>query len=157
MFNHVTLVGRLGRDPEIRRTTSGDAVATMSVATSERWSDKVTGEKKERTEWTRVVIFNDAMVTKFVEPHVHKGDLVLVHGKLQTRKWQDQSGADRYSTEVVLTTFGGELKLLDKNEGRPAPSESDYGTTKTQTNGGDYAAARAGDRPAGGVDDDIPF
>ncbi|UXM93926.1 single-stranded DNA-binding protein [Bartonella sp. HY329] len=110
--NKVILVGNLGADPEIRRMSSGDAVASFRIATSESWRDKNTGERKERTEWTNVVIFNDNLV-KVVEQYVKKGAKLYIEGQLQTRKWQDQNGNDRYTTEVVLQKYRGELQMLD--------------------------------------------
>src|ERR1700733_14404998 len=115
--NKVILVGNLGKDPEIRTLSSGDRVANLSLATSETWRDKGSGERKEKTEWHRVVIFNDNLV-KVAENYLKKGSKVYVEGTLQTRKWTDQSGAEKYSTEVVLQKFRGELTMLDgKGEG----------------------------------------
>jgi len=156
--NKVILVGNLGRDPEIRSLQSGDKVANLSVATSESWKDRQTGERRERTEWHRVVIFG--RLAEITEQYLRKGSKVYIEGSLQTRKWQDQSGQDRYSTEVVLQRFRGELQMLDKAgdaESRERGSGS-YG-------GGDYADrdARGGrsaapPAPMGDdLDDDIPF
>src|SRR5580704_3464453 len=115
--NKVILVGNLGRDPEIRSLNSGDRVANLSIATSETWRDRTSGERKERTEWHRVVIFNDNLV-KVAENYLRKGSKVYIEGALQTRKFQDQSGAERQMTEVVLQKFRGELTMLDgKGEG----------------------------------------
>ena len=110
--NKVILVGNLGKDPEIRRTQDGRPIANLSIATSETWRDKGTGERKEKTEWHRVVIFNEGLC-KVAEQYLKKGAKVYVEGQLQTRKWQDQSGQDRYTTEVVLQKFRGELQMLD--------------------------------------------
>lgn len=126
--NKVILVGNLGRDPEVRRMNSGDAVCNLSVATSESWRDRQTGEKREKTEWHRVVIFNENLV-KVCENYLRKGSKVYVEGQLQTRKWTDQNGQEKYSTEVVLQKFRGELQMLDgRNEGgssfESAPSRS---------------------------------
>src|ERR1700722_3936404 len=110
--NKVILVGNLGKDPEIRTLPSGDKIANLSIATSETWKDKNSGERKERTEWHRVVIFNDNLV-KVAEQFLKKGSKIYVEGELQTRKWTDQSGAEKYSTEVVLQRFRGELTMLD--------------------------------------------
>src|SRR5712675_1499891 len=110
--NKVILVGNLGRDPEVRRLTSGDPVVNLSVATSESWRDKASGERKERTEWHRVVIFNENLA-KVAEQYLRKGAKVYLEGALQTRKWTDKDGAERYSTEVVLQRFRGELVMLD--------------------------------------------
>jgi single-strand DNA-binding protein len=115
--NKVILVGRLGKDPEVRRMTSGDPVITMSVATSEAW--KKDGEKQERTEWHRVVIFNPHLA-QVAEKYLKKGAQLYVEGALQTRKWTDKDGAEKYSTEIVLQKFRGELALLD---GKPAGAE----------------------------------
>ena len=110
--NKVILVGNLGKDPDVRRLNSGDQVVSFSVATSETWRDKSSGERKERTEWHNVVIFNENL-GKIAEQYCKKGTKVYLEGQLQTRKWQDQSGADRYTTEVVLQRFRGELQLLE--------------------------------------------
>ena len=110
--NKVILVGNLGKDPDVRRLNSGDQVVSFSVATSETWRDKASGERKERTEWHNVVIFNENL-GKVAEQYCKKGTKVYLEGQLQTRKWQDQSGADRYTTEVVLQRFRGELQLLE--------------------------------------------
>ncbi len=114
--NKVILIGNLGADPEIRRTQDGRPIANLRVATSETWRDKATGERKEKTEWHRVVIFNEALC-KVVEQYLKKGSKVYLEGALQTRKWQDQSGQDRYSTEVVLQGFNSQLTMLDKAGG----------------------------------------
>lgn len=111
-INKVILVGALGRDPEIRHTQDGTKIAQLSIATSESWKDKQTGERKQKTEWHRVVIFNDNL-SQVAENYLRKGSKVYVEGQLQTRKWTDQSGNDKYSTEVVLSRFRGELVLLD--------------------------------------------
>lgn len=122
--NKVILVGRLGRDPEVRHLQNGGKVCNLSVATSERWKDKASGERKEATEWHRVVLFNDRL-TEFAE-RLTKGALVYVEGSLQTRKWRDQHGQDRYSTEVVLQKFRGELVLLSGGqEEKPADDLDD--------------------------------
>lgn len=113
--NKVILVGNLGRDPEIRTMPSGDKMATLSVATSENWKDKQTGERKTKTEWHRVVLFNKGLVT-VAENYLRKGSKVYVEGQLETRKWTDQSGVEKYSTEVVLRPYRGELTMLDSRE-----------------------------------------
>src|SRR3954470_5415548 len=110
--NKVILVGNLGRDPEIRSTQDGTRVATLNLATSESWRDRASGERKERTEWHRVAIFNDRLV-EVAEKYLRKGSKIYVEGQLQTRKWQDQQGQDRYTTEIVLSRFRGELTMLD--------------------------------------------
>src|SRR5471032_2337059 len=114
--NKVILVGNLGKDPEVRRMQNGNPVVNLSVATSESWRDKATGERKEKTEWHRVVIFNEGLC-KIAEQYLKKGAKVYLEGALQTRKWQDQSGADRYSTEVVLQGFNSQLTMLDRAGG----------------------------------------
>src|SRR6201987_3474535 len=128
--NKVILIGNLGKDPEVRRMQDGRPVVNLSVATSDTWRDKATGERRERTEWHRVVIFNENLC-KVVEQYLKKGSKVYIEGQLQTRKWQDQSGQDRYSTEVVLQGFRGELTLLDRAGGAGA-------------GGGDFGADDAG-------------
>src|SRR5260221_3311178 len=110
-LNKVQLIGNLGRDPEIRKTQDGKNIANLSIATSESWKDKNSGERKERTEWHRVVIFNDAL-SGIAEKYLRKGSKVYVEGQLQTRKWTDQSGQEKYTTEVVLQVFGGAIVLL---------------------------------------------
>ncbi len=117
--NKVVLIGHLGRDPEIRRNGSGDPIVNVRLATSETWRDRESGERKERTEWHSVVIFNENLA-KIAEQYLKKGSKVYVEGQLQTRKWTDQAGQDRYSTEVVLQRFRGELVLLDGADRRPA-------------------------------------
>lgn len=118
--NKVILVGNLGKDPEVRRLTSGEPVVNFSVATSERWKDKSSGEQKEKTEWTRVCIFNPHFA-EVAEKYLRKGSKVYLEGSLQTRKWTDKDGAEKYSTEVVLQKFRGELVLLDgKGDAKPA-------------------------------------
>lgn len=127
-LNKVMLIGNLGADPEIRSFSNGGKVANLRLATSETWKDKNTGERQERTEWHTVAIFNDGLVS-VVERYLKKGSKVFIEGQLQTRKWQDQSGADRYSTEVVLRGFGGTLTMLDSKPSdgggyTPAPASS---------------------------------
>src|ERR1041385_5232002 len=124
-INKVILVGNLGRDPEIRSLNSGDRVANLNLATSETWRDRNSGERKERTEWHRVVIFNDNLV-KVAENYLRKGSKIYVEGALQTRKYQDASGAEKFSTEIVLQKFRGELTMLD-GRGDAERSEGDFG------------------------------
>ncbi|MDP3548385.1 MAG: single-stranded DNA-binding protein, partial [Phreatobacter sp.] len=114
--NKVILIGNLGRDPEIRRLNNGEQVCNLRLATTETWRDKASGERKERTEWHQVVIFNDNL-TKVAEQYLKKGSKVYIEGQLQTRKWTDQSGVEKYSTEVVLQRFRGEMVLLDSRGG----------------------------------------
>jgi single-strand DNA-binding protein len=124
--NKVILVGNLGKDPEIRTLNSGDRVANLRIATSENWRDKSTGERREKTEWHQVVIFNDNLV-KVAENYLKKGSTVYIEGALQTRKWTDQSGAEKYSTEIVLQRFRGELTMLGGRGGGAESGEGDYG------------------------------
>lgn len=163
-LNRVDIIGRLGKDPEIRRMTSGDKVVSFSVATGETWIDKASGEKKERTEWHTVVIFNEGLC-EVAEKYLKKGSKVFLSGSMQTRKWQDKDGSDRWSTEVVLQRFRGELQLLGDPSGRTAPSPNDYGTTRNkptgenldryrETGAGLPQQARGGGAP---IEDDIPF
>jgi len=114
-LNKVIIIGRLGKDPEIRSTQSGQRIANLSVATSEVWRDKATGEKREKTEWSRVVIFNENLVS-VAEKYLQKGALVYLEGKLQTRKWTDQSGQEKYATEVVLQAFDSKLVMLSSSD-----------------------------------------
>ncbi len=158
--NKVILVGNLGADPEIRRTQDGRPVANLRVATSETWRDKASGERREKTEWHRVVIFNEGLC-KVAEQYLKKGSKVYIEGALQTRKWQDQSGQDRYSTEVVLQGFNSQLTMLDR-----AGAGGDFGADEGGSRG-DFGASGSGSRArkpamAGGgkrddLDDEIPF
>jgi single-strand DNA-binding protein len=150
--NKVILVGNLGRDPEVRQTQSGSPVVQLSVATSENWRDRQTGERRERTEWHRVVIFNENLA-KIAEQYLRKGSKVYLEGQLQTRKWQDQSGQDRYTTEVVLGRFRGELTMLDgRGDNDGGGGSGDYGGGMSSSGGG-ASAPPAGDD----FDDEIPF
>jgi single-strand DNA-binding protein len=159
--NKCILVGNLGNDPEVRSLPNGGKVVNLSIATSESWRDKNTGERKERTEWTRVVIFSAADsdgMAGVAEKYLRKGSKVYLEGSLQTRKWTDQAGVERYSTEVVLKPFAGNLTLLDKAEGggnRPpaASSPDDYGNARTSSRQPAPAQSQGGF----GMDDDIPF
>jgi single-strand DNA-binding protein len=121
--NKVILVGNLGADPEIRRLQSGDAVVNLRIATSESWRDKNSGERKEKTEWHQVVVFND-QIAKVAEQYLRKGMKVYIEGSLQTRKWADKSGAEKYTTEIVLQKFRGELQMLDATGKGEAPAAS---------------------------------
>ena len=162
--NKVILVGNLGKDPEIRRTQDGRPIANLSVATSESWRDKATGERKEKTEWHRVVIFSEPLC-KVVEQYLKKGAKVYIEGALQTRKWTDNAGVEKYSTEVVLQRFRGELTMLDgaRSGGGAMEGGADYddgytGSGDAPMRGG--MAARGGTPsrvPAGDLDDEIPF
>jgi single-strand DNA-binding protein len=153
--NKVILIGNLGADPEIRRTQDGRPIANLRIATSESWRDKATGERKEKTEWHRVVIFNEGLC-RIAEQYLKKGAKVYLEGALQTRKWQDKDGQDRYSTEVVLQGFNSQLTMLDRAGG----GGGDFGDT-----GSDFGApaparerkpAMAGAR-SNDMDDEIPF
>jgi single-strand DNA-binding protein len=163
--NKVILIGNLGADPEIRRTQDGRPIANLRLATSESWKDKNTGERREKTEWHRVVIFNENLC-RIAEQYLKKGSKVFIEGALQTRKWQDQSGQDKYSTEVVLQGFRGELTLLDRAGagGGGSGSGSDAGADE----GGEFGspgptrkvAATAGAARGGAgadMDDELPF
>jgi single-strand DNA-binding protein len=149
--NKVILVGNLGKDPEVRRTTAGDPIVNLSLATSESWRDKASGERKEKTEWHRVVIFNKNLAD-VAEKYLRKGSKVYVEGQLQTRKWTDKDGAEKYSTEVVLQNFRGELTMLDGRSG---------GEGGGGGGGGFGARAGASEAPASfqrdELDDEIPF
>jgi single-strand DNA-binding protein len=161
--NKVILVGNLGRDPELRSTQDGMRIANLAVATSESWRDRVSGERKERTEWHRVVIFNERLA-EIAEKYLKKGSKVYVEGALQTRKWTDNSGQERYTTEVVLQRFRGELTMLDGGRGAGGPPmEGGYdesyaggGFADEPTTRGSTAPARAR-TPVNDLDDDIPF
>ena len=151
--NKVILVGNLGRDPEIRTLNSGDRVANLRIATSETWRDKSSGERKEKTEWHRVVIFNDNLV-KVAESYLKKGAKVYLEGSIQTRKWTDQQGVEKFSTEVVLQKFRGELTMLD-GRGEGGGAGEDYGSG----GGGFQRAQPSGPRESfsADLDDEIPF
>jgi single-strand DNA-binding protein len=167
--NKVIIIGNLGRDPEVRRLGSGDPVVNLRIATSESWKDKQTGERKEKTEWHQVVIFN-THIADVAEKYLTKGSKVYIEGALQTRKWQDQSGAEKYTTEVVLQRFRGELTILDspgarddsdrekaQDRRRTGPAEH----SGQSTTGGDFGRspppAALNRNKFGDIDDDIPF
>ena len=153
--NKVILIGNLGADPEVRSFANGGKVCNLRIATSENWRDKNTGERKEKTEWHSVAIFNEGLV-RIAEQYLRKGSKVYLEGQLQTRKWQDQSGQDRYSTEVVLQGFNGTLTMLDgRGEGGGGggmSSGSDQGGY-----GGGGGGGGGSRSPAGEIDDEIPF
>tara|TARA_R110000822_G_scaffold38988_2_gene107530 strand:+ start:1031 stop:1480 length:450 start_codon:yes stop_codon:yes gene_type:complete len=145
--NKVILIGHLGKDPEVRNFPNGGQVASFSVATSETWKDKQSGERKEKTEWHNVSIFTDGLV-KVAEQYLKKGSKVYIEGKIQTRKWQDKDGNDRYTTEVVLHGFGSTLVMLDgKPEGGASRDEDNYKRPPAST----------GTNTRADIDDDIPF
>jgi len=163
--NKVILVGNLGKDPEVRRLNSGEPVVNLRIATSENWKDKASGERKERTEWHSVVIFNENLA-RVAEQFLKKGSKVYIEGQLQTRKWQDQSGQEKFTTEIVLQRYRGELTILDSRGG--AGGEAGYEEQGQVSRGGDFgrsspmekrpamANAGAGSR-YNDLDDDIPF
>jgi single-strand DNA-binding protein len=156
--NKVILVGNLGADPEIRHTQDGRPIANLRIATSESWRDKSSGERREKTEWHRVVIFNEGLC-RIAEQYLKKGSKVYLEGQLQTRKWQDQAGQDRYSTEIVLQGFNSQLTMLDGRQGGAEERSS------SSAGGGDFGRSSAlGGGGAGGggsfdkeLDDEIPF
>jgi single-strand DNA-binding protein len=166
--NKVILIGNLGRDPEVRSFQNGGKVVNLRIATSETWRDKQTGERKERTEWHSVAIFNEAL-GKIAEQYLKKGSTVYIEGQLETRKWQDQSGQDKYSTEVVLRPYGGNLTLLggrsESGGGGGGGFDDRGGYDEGGAGGGGYGgggSARGGSGPTGGgsrsdMDDEIPF
>jgi len=155
--NKVILVGNLGRDPEIRSTQDGTKVANLSLATSETWRDRNSGERRERTEWHRVVIFNEKLC-EVAEKYLRKGSKIYIEGQLQTRKWTDKEGQDRYSTEVVLQRFRGELTMLDgRQDGAGGGYSDDSGPG---AGGGGFGGGGSGGGGGGGgsdLDDEIPF
>lgn len=143
-LNKVMLIGRLGQDPEVRSTQDGRSLCTFSIATSESWNDKSTGEKKEKTEWHRVVVFNEGLVN-IIQQYVKKGSNVFIEGQLQTRKWEDKDGIEKYTTEVVLQGFNSTFKMLDsKNSGSSENFSQDGSVEKVESFDSD-------------IDDDIPF
>jgi single-strand DNA-binding protein len=170
--NKVIIVGNLGRDPEVRSFPNGGKVVNLRIATSESWRDKASGERKERTEWHSVAIFNEAL-GKIAEQYLRKGSTVYIEGQLETRKWQDQSGADRYTTEVVLRQYRGELTLLGGRDGGSGGGGGGGGGYDDRGGYDDYAGqgggggASSGGRSGGGggapsggrsdMDDEIPF
>ena len=150
-LNRVTLIGNLGRDPEVRTTAAGAKVVTLNIATSESWKDRTSGERKERTEWHRVVIWNEAL-GEIVETYLQKGAKVFLEGKLTTRKWTDQSGQDRYSTEIVIDSFNGTIRFLDGRRDGNGSARQTNGTTSERSSGPAWDAPKGAD-----LDDEIPF
>jgi single-strand DNA-binding protein len=146
--NKVILIGNLGKDPEVRTSQAGDKIVSFNLATSETWTDRASGERRERTEWHRVVVFNE-QIANVAEKYLKKGAKVYVEGQLQTRKWTDQAGVERYSTEVVLARFNGEMTMLSSANGNARASGNSSGESST---GSGYL-------PRGGsdLDDEIPF
>ncbi len=165
--NKVILVGNLGKDPEVRTTQDGSKIVSFTLATSETWNDRGSGERKERTEWHRVVVFNDR-IGEVAEKYLRKGRKVYVEGALQTRKWTDQAGQERYTTEVVIGRFRGELVLIDSNRGEDAGEGGGGGGYRAERapvsraggGGGGGGGAPSWDAPRGGgqdLDDEVPF
>ena len=155
--NKVILVGNLGREPEARKMQDGNPVVNLSVATSESWKDKNTGERREKTEWHRVVIFNDRLA-EVAQKYLRKGSKIYIEGQLQTRKWTDQSGVEKYSTEVVLQRFRGELQMLDRaGEGGGGGGGGGGDYSQDSGSGGGSGGGGGGAPSGGGLDDDIPF
>ncbi len=162
--NKVILIGNLGRDPEVRSFQNGGKVCNLRIATSETWKDKNTGERREKTEWHSVAIFQEGLV-RIAEQYLKKGSKVYIEGQLQTRKWQDQSGADRYSTEVVLQGFGGTLTMLDGRDGGSGGGGMGGGGGNDDRDSGGYdqGGGYGGGQSSGGgggsrdLDDEIPF
>ncbi len=158
--NKVILVGNVGKDPEVRNTQDGSKIVNFSLATSETWNDRASGERKERTEWHRVVVFNDR-IGDVVEKYVRKGSKLYVEGSLQTRKWTDQSGQEKYTTEVVIGRFRGELTMLDgrgEGAGDSGPRQSAARPAPARAGGGGGGGGPSWDAPKGGdLDDEIPF
>jgi single-strand DNA-binding protein len=155
--NKVILIGNLGRDPDIRTTQDGTKVANLSIATSESWRDKNSGERREKTEWHRVVVFNDRLVD-VIEKYLQKGAKIYLEGALQTRKWTDQSGVEKYSTEIVLQKYRGEIQMLDASRGGGSDRAEE---SPGSGGGGGYGSGGYGSGSGGGrggdLDDDIPF
>lgn len=157
--NKVILVGNLGKDPEVRRLNSGEPVVSLRIATSENWKDKSTGERKEKTEWHSVVIFNEQLA-RVAEQYLRKGAKVYIEGQLQTRKWTDQNGQDKYTTEIVLQRYRGELTMLDGRNGGSSEGADDNDGYQRSSGGGGMprqSAPAGGGRMAEMADDDIPF
>ncbi len=161
--NKVILVGNLGKDPEVKSFANGGRVANFTIATSESWKDKMTGERKERTEWHNIKIDNDNLI-RVVEQYLRKGSKVYVEGQLQTRKWQDRDGNDRYTTEVVVGRFKGELELLDRREssgGGGGSGGDDYGAPASRSPASAPASGGYANKPSSSfdddMDDDVPF
>ena len=162
--NKVILIGNLGRDPEVRSFQNGGKVCNLRIATSENWKDKNTGERREKTEWHSVAIFQEGLV-RIAEQYLRKGSKVYIEGQLQTRKWQDQSGQDKYSTEVVLQGYGGTLTMLDGRDGGGVGEPSGGGSGYDNRQDGGYDSGYSGGPAQGGgipapsrdLDDEIPF
>ena len=156
--NKVILVGNLGRDPEVRTFQNGGKVCNLRIATSENWKDKATGERREKTEWHSVAIFSEPLA-RIAEQYLKKGSKVYIEGQLETRKWQDQSGQDRYTTEIVLRPYRGELTLLDGRDGGGGGGgyQEDRGGFDDRGGYGGGPSGGGSRAPAGDIDDEIPF
>ena len=162
--NKVILIGNLGRDPEVRTFQNGGKVCNLRIATSETWRDKQSGERRERTEWHSVAIFSEPLI-RVAEQYLHKGSKIYVEGQLETRKWQDQSGQDRYSTEVVLRPYRSELTMLDRRDSDGGGGGGGYGggqqdggsDDRGDAGGGGASGGGGGGAGGGGNDDEIPF
>lgn len=155
--NKVILIGNLGKDPEIRTTQDGKEIGNLTIATSESWKDKNTGERKEKTEWHRVVIFNPGLMS-VVKQYLKKGSKVYIEGALQTRKWQDQSGQEKYTTEIVLQAFNSTLTMLDsKSGGYSAGSDGGSGYSANEPSSKTMAGSNNNDFDSSSLDDEIPF
>ncbi|MGD2132407.1 MAG: single-stranded DNA-binding protein [Maricaulaceae bacterium] len=155
-LNKVMLIGNLGRDPEVRKLPSGDPVVNLRIATSEQWRDKATGEKRDRTEWHSVAIFNENLA-RVAENYLRKGTRIYVEGQLQTRKWQDKDGQDRYSTEIVLGKFRGDLQILSAKGEESSYSGPDDSSGGSFGGGGGGSPSRGGAKESFELDDEIPF
>jgi single-strand DNA-binding protein len=145
-LNEATLIGNLGKDPEIRHTQDGRAIANFSIATSESWTDKRSGEKREKTEWHRIVVFSEGLA-KICEKYLKKGSKVFVRGSIQTRKWQDQSGTDRYTTEIVLQGYRAQIVMLRRANSGGDDADTDYVPERSSRGGAQHSD----------MDDEIPF
>ncbi len=160
--NKVILIGNLGRDPEVRHTNDGRPIVNLSVATSESWRDRTSGERREKTEWHRVVIF-DEKICEVAQKYLNKGSTVYLEGSLQTRKWTDQQGVEKYTTEVVLQRFSGKMTMLGSRGGGGgdyggSQGGGDYGSSSGGGGGDDFGGGQGGGGPSGGdLDDEIPF
>jgi single-strand DNA-binding protein len=156
MLNQCTFIGNLGRDPEIRTFQNGNKVCNLRIACTEKWKDRESGERKEKTEWIPIAIFSEGLI-RVAEQYLSKGSKVMVQGKFVTRKWQDQSGQDRYSTEVVLQGFDAKLVILDSAQGGGQQGGQSGGYDNRDQGGYDQGSYGAGGRPGGDINDSIPF
>ena len=160
--NKVILIGRLGNDPQVATTNSGDKVVNLSLATSERWKDRTTGEQREKTEWHRVVIFNENLV-RVAEQYLRKGSMIYIEGQLQTRKWTDQSGVEKYTTEIVLQRYRGELTMLGGRADNQGGGYSDNTPSSISQNQSSQGSGQGSSQPSvappmgNDLDDDVPF